>query len=297
MRRLLFAAIAILTVSAGTAYAGANSFGEMVSIEPSVRANGMADAYTAMQGDVNGIHYNPAHNTESKTAGFIFQHGYAEDSTGGLAVSLPRLMGEYSMGFSFLYYNTGDMDLFSSDGGQRTVTGQKDYLATASLSRKFGVYSLGANLKYAHTSLFETASDSTLLFDLGAIADYQLLRLGFAMQNLGGKMKLGTEEEHVPSNWRLGASKEISAGVMDITGAFDIVKRENEPAYVRVGAEFVYDKLLAMRTGYEFQNSLSADNTLRFGCGFIFNKITLDYALVPYQNLGTTHRFALAYKF
>ena len=297
MRLLLSVLSAALFLFPQLAFAGANSFAEITAAEPSVRANGMADAYTAASDDPYGVYYNPALTSENKAVAFAFQRGYADDSTGVLALALPRLVGGFSLGLSFLYYNTGKMDLFTSGGSKRAVIGEKDHLGMVSLSRRFGVYSFGANMKLARIALFETASDSTGLLDLGFLADYPLVRLGFAVQNLGGKMKLGTEEERVASNWRLGLSRLFSFGAVDITGAADMVKRENEPAYFRAGSEFVYGKTVALRAGYEFQNSLSADNNLRFGCGFLLKSMTLDYAMVSYQNLGATHRFALSYKF
>ena len=297
MRPLISALSAALLLFPQFAFAGANSFAEITAAEPSVRANGMADAYTAASDDPYGVYYNPALTSENKAVAFAFQRGYADDSTGALALSLPRLVGGLSLGLSFLYYNTGEMDLFTSGGSKRAVIGEKDYVGMLSLSRRFGLYSFGANMKLARIALFETASDSSGLLDLGFLADYPLVRFGFAVQNLGGKMKLGTEEERVASNWRLGLSRLFSFGAVDITGAADMVKRENEPAYFRAGSEFVYGKTVALRAGYEFQNSLSADNNLRFGCGFLLKSMTLDYAMVSYQNLGATHRFALSYKF
>jgi len=82
-----------------------------------------------------------------------------------------------------------------------------------------------------------------------------------------------------------------------VNAALDYVRYRNEPGYVRLGSEFVYRKLVAFRLGYEFQNKLSAANTLLYGIGVTLKSWNLDYALVPFQTLGPTHRFSLTYKF
>ncbi|NLO92482.1 MAG: PorV/PorQ family protein [Elusimicrobia bacterium] len=302
MTRPALAALALLLLFPSQAFCGATSFGEIFAAEPSVRANGMADAYAAAgAGDVWGSCYNPAHSASRNTAAFMYQRGYADDSTGALAFSLPRLVGGFNLGLSLLYYNSGEMDLFTSAGSHRSVIGEKDYVASAALSRSFGgYYSAGAALKLGHTALFEDASASATLLDLGIAADFPLLRIGAAVQNLGGNMKLGSEDEHIPSNWRIGASRSFGRGglgAMSFTLASELYRRQYEPAYVRFGAEIGYSEMLALRLGYELRNSVASANTLRFGAGFIFRSMTLDYAMVPYQDLGATHRVSVAWRF
>lgn len=295
--RYLNALLAALLFTPSLALAGASSLGEILGTEPSVRANGMGDAYTAVDGDVFGSYYNPATSARTNTAGLMFQRGYAEDSTGMAAISLPKGWGGFNLGASLLYYTAGDMDLVTNGGITKTVTSEKDYVGTVNLSRKIGLVSVGANAKLLHSALFDQTNDTTMVFDFGALADLGYVQLGAAVQNLWGDIKLGSEAEHLPSTWRMGASRVFALPSSDITGAADVVKREGEPAYVRLGAEFLYNKLLALRAGYEFKNSLADDNTIRFGCGLAMKAISFDYALVPYKSLGTTHRFSVAYHF
>lgn len=278
-------------------WCGASSFGEFAGVEPSARAAGMGNAYTAAAGDVMGMFYNPAQATDAQTAGAMFQRGYADDSTGLLALTLPKPAPGCSMGVSLLYYTAGDIDLYNSAGVKNTVSAEKDYLAAFNLSRQFGEkYRVGANIKAAHVDLFDAANADTLLFDAGLLAKYRLADLGFAVQNLGGSMKLGSETETVPVTLRLGASRGWTSGKCGFTTALDVVKISHAPAYVRVGGEYVYDKLLALRAGYEFKNTLSAANSLQFGFGLMLKAWSFDYALIPYENAGTVHRFAASLK-
>jgi len=64
-----------------------------------------------------------------------------------------------------------------------------------------------------------------------------------------------------------------------------------------VGGEFIYNKSLSFRLGYRFRNKMADADTLLYGLGYTYRNWTADYALVPYLNLGSTHRLSLEYKF
>lgn len=293
MRRLFI--VGILLAFVRPAYCGASSFGEIMAAEPSVRAAGMGNAYTGMTpGDVYGMHYNPASYVTDTTIGLGFERGYSEDSTMSLAFGMPKVWEGVSVGASLLYYNAGDITMFSSNGQEKTINGERDYLGTLNVSRAWGPYSAGVNVKMARTTLFEEKSASAFMGDFGALAAFEYFRLGVALQNIGGRMKLGDETETVPTTLRAGVSRLFEKDQLAGTLAFDWVKPQFESAYYRAGGELLYDNLLALRAGYESKNSLSQENQFKCGCGFKWNNFSLDYALVPYKTLGSTHHFALA---
>lgn len=287
---------AVVCLGATLSHGGATSLGESASAAPSVRANAMGDAYTAASGDVFGAYYNPAH-ASPKAAGFNFTRGYAEDSTGVMALTLPDAAGGFNLGFSFLYYTAGKMDLYGPAGRIGEVNAQRDYMGLVNLSRSFGPLSVGANAKVLRTELFESNRGSAFLCDFGAQLKTPLVDLGAAVQNLGSRITIGSEAETIPRNIRLGAYRSFRLPVADLNAAVDLVKTDGEKTSAAAAGEFVVLKTLALRTGYEFRNALSGANNLRFGFGVSLSAFTLDYALVPYRDLGSTHRFALTYNF
>lgn len=296
MNRLLLA-LGILPLAAASGFCGASSFGELMQTEPSVRAAAMANAYTAEDGDVLGSYYNPAQSVESRTLGAMFQRGYADDSTGAFAYSVPKIYKGINIGAALLYYNAGDIDLYTDDGSMLTMNAEKDWMGTLNFSRQFGEHiSAGANVKLAHESLFDTTSDSTFLFDMGVLAKYPLMNVGFAWQNLGGAMTLGDQKEVVPSTWRLGAARAFTRGQDVISASCDLVHNQDTSANVRMGGEYLYRGMAAFRAGYEFSNGTDDATTLNFGFGLMFKGWSFDYAMVPYRTLGTTHRFGISYK-
>jgi len=290
--------LAVLTAGLlpAAGYCGATSLGETASMRASVRANGMGDAYTAAGDDLFGSYYNPA-QTAPKSAGLVFSRGYAEDSTGLMSVYFPKALGGLNIGLSFLYYSAGDMDLYGSGGKIGTVNAERDVMGTLNVSREFGLFSAGANAKVLRTTLFEETSAAAFLCDFGVKAKLGWFDAGASVQNLGEEMTLGNEDERIPRTVRAGLYRGCGGDKTAVNLAADVVKTENEKTYFAGGVEFVYNKMLALRTGYEFQNTLSEANMLRFGFGVKVKDFSLDYALVPYKDLGSTHRFGVVYAF
>lgn len=294
---LLAQLMSLTFLASSAAFSGTTSLGETAGIEPSPRANAMGDAYTATEDDVFGAYYNPAHISRNTSAGFTYWRGYADDSTGVMSVFLPKLLSGFNVGASLLYYTAGSIDLFGPSGKVSTVNAESDYMGMLTVSRELGPLSIGLNGKVLHTRLFETAGASALLFDGGVLWRTPYANFGAALQNVGERMNFGNEDEHIPVTYRAGAYRSFPLNGLTVNGAFDLLKTQDEPIYTRFGVELGYLNMFFLRTGYEFQNSLSKANELRFGAGFALSKFTFDYALVPYQNLGATHRFSLVYKF
>jgi hypothetical protein len=55
--------------------------------------------------------------------------------------------------------------------------------------------------------------------------------------------------------------------------------------------------MVALRTGYQFGRNTGAGSGFSVGMGLTFSNLGLDYAFVPYGDLGDTHRISLGYKF
>lgn len=281
-------------------YCGASSFGELADAEISVRANGMANACVAKDGDVFGVYYNPAITTDGRQLGMIFQRGYSDDSTGGIAISFPKFAcSRISAGISALYYTASAIDLYTTDNVLKRVDAEKDYLVTASLSSTFGMVSVGGSAKLLNTRLFDAVQGTALMCDAGIIVRNRPLTIGFAVQNMGGRMMLGDEAESVPVTYRAGVSRDFIVVGLKTNGAVDCVKTGEELPCARIGLEFMNNTSIAFRAGYEYDRGRSLSNIdgICVGISIPFDVITVDYAFVPYQLLGDTHRISVIYHY
>jgi len=106
-------------------------------------------------------------------------------------------------------------------------------------------------------------------------------------QNLGSK--LGADP--LPLTFKLG----VAARLKHLTLALDIAKPQDNEIYYCLGAEWWLRNALALRAGYK--TNQDAGEGITAGIGLKVGKMSLDYAYVPYGELGNTHRISWKMKF
>jgi hypothetical protein len=102
-----------------------------------------------------------------------------------------------------------------------------------------------------------------------------------------------------PATYRIGASRDFIVAGLKTNSAIDFIKTGEELPCARIGIEFMSDGSLAFRAGYEYDwgRTPSGIDGICMGISFPFDAITVDYAFVPYQLLGGTHRVSLIYHY
>ena len=260
---------------------------DVALIEPSVKANGMANAFTANNQDVFGFYYNPAQSSDTVQIGATYQKGYMEDNTGVIAAKIPTKV--IDMGVSLYYYNTGDLD----SGAQ----GATDMMVLLNLSRKiFGPLSLGVNGKYLHSSLFGDLTASTMMYDAGALLEFKYFNMGASVANINGSLNYGVEDEEIPTVTRVGILLHSDKdSVIGVAAGVDYVKVSSE-AFIRAGGEVSFSNMVAGRGGYEYGDK--GNNGFSMGIGLLLGQLQLDYAFTVYNQLKeNVHKIGLIYKF
>lgn len=131
------------------------------------------------------------------------------------------------------------------------------------------------------------------------------LRFGFVAQNLGV-----TSDQLMPINFRVGAGyvvQDLFSATGRGTVGMDVMVPIDNDVKVSVGAEYANispNTEFAVRVGYKIGNEIRDLDSLAgmtAGAGFAIVggliKYQVDYAFVPYGDLGTTHRAALTLSF
>jgi len=298
MNRLFLSVVcaaAALAAFATAGNCGASSFAEILAAEPSVRANGMGNAYTAANNDVFGAYYNPAQTIDAERISFVYQRGYADDNTEGIGIALP--LGNFKLGLSTLYYDAGSMNLYNTNGFIASVNAERDYVGLVSLAYKTGNLSLGVNGKYVSERLFEAVSGSGFTGALGARLELPDFTLGVAAQNISGGLQLGSQTESFRRTLRAGAYRTFDFDTLSLSAAFDVVRTDDEKSYERFGGEVFILKTIALRGGYEFGGVSGQSGGMSFGFGAKLGTLTVDYALVPNSDLGSTHKAGVTMDF
>ncbi len=95
----------------------------------------------------------------------------------------------------------------------------------------------------------------------------------------------------LPLTFKVGAASELKA----LTLAVDVAKPQDNEIYYCLGAEWWLRNALASRLGYRTNQDIGQGLTT--GIGYKFGRICLDYAYVPYGDLGDTHIISLGMTF
>jgi hypothetical protein len=157
--------------------------------------------------------------------------------------------------------------------------------------------SLGAGLQGAETNL---VGESSWVFapDLGILfKPNERLRLGAAFDDIEVNPSPGT----AGTVFHLGASLEIpldptSRLLTALTGTLDPSTFNG----LEAGMEYGLQKALFLRAGYQMpleDTGVSGLTGFTAGVGFEFSGLKLDYAYLPYGELGASHRLSLGYWF
>jgi hypothetical protein len=126
---------------------------------------------------------------------------------------------------------------------------------------------------------------------------------GLSASNLGVQLS-GLSPEHkdpLPIILRAGVSHRTME--LPLTVALEAVYPTDNDVYGSLGLEIHPNIPIALRAGYSsygqnYKTGGSKDNTagFSFGAGFKLAKVAIDYAFLPYADLGSLHRIGFAYR-
>ena len=300
VRRSVIISAFLLGVLANSLWAkGVATSGAITLQHPlGARACGLAEAYTAVEGEINVLHYNPAGliSLPGRQASFSYQRGLADDNFCSLLYAQPTRLGVFAGAFS--YYTVGDIELIDLDGNEWTVKAKQDYVIVAGFASEFlEKCPMGINLKVISSRVVEAESATAFAVDFGALYHPPLegLAIGLAIQNFGTKLKFIEEGDPLPLTIRLGSAYRRSFGNQQIMLSVDfpylIYEQKINPA---IGFEYNWRKMIQGRVGYKFN---SDDTGLVFGLGFSYQKYIIDYAFGLANKLENLHRISLGVRF
>ena len=116
--------------------------------------------------------------------------------------------------------------------------------------------------------------------------------IGVSLNNLGSKFG----EAELPSEIKAGIAYRLLKDRLTLGAGLD----SGEKTRLHLGAEYLLFDRFAIRGGLEAnegRKELDEGTGLSLGLGVNFNRFRLDYAMVPYGDLGNTHRVSLAANF
>lgn len=165
-----------------------------------------------MDRDVAMGYSNPALLNDSihKTVSFTYQPFFADIKKTTLfgAYALKDRMGMVSVGIN--YFSYGKIDQIDASGNATgAVFSPNEYAIVLGYAKSQGPFSMGANLKYVHSSI-ETYNASAVMVDFGTLYKHptQQLTVGLVFKNVGFNLNnyVKGQSVNLPFDIQLGAT-------------------------------------------------------------------------------------------
>ncbi len=287
---------------AGSANAGAGSTtANFLKIGTGARGAAMGDAHVALTDDVNSLYWNPAGLSAMRYQEVTFMHYDLVESIryNQAAYARPSAYGTFAGGVNILDY--GNIKGYDSGGVQASDVNAKNMLFTGSWGKRFMEKSPlagGVNVKYLSSDLAGYKASGAMV-DLGLLYPIESgklrgLRLGANLRNVGPSIKYDQTGSPLPRQFVLGAGFLALGGNLAVD--LDMISPKGENAYVATGLEYALFQILRLRVGYNGATNF-VGNGITYGMGLRFTQWNIDYAFVPFGDLGNTNRISVGVRF
>jgi len=286
-----------LSLAAGTSSAN------FLKISVGPRASAMGEAFSALADDATAIYHNPAGLAQLKMGELYLMHNQWFEGISQEYLALVFLGDRDAFALSVNYLSSGEIErrssateepegIFSSSDGALTLSYAR-YLTQS--------FSFGLNLKGIRGQI-DNYEATGYAADIGFLYTFSKVNLALVVQNLGTEMKFKEEAFSLPLTYKAGLALKL---LPDAILALEVRKEQDTDGLsYHAGAEVYLFNTLALRAGYnskiadtELGETTSLSNGLTVGAGLKLGKLNLDYAFVPYGELGNTQRISLGIKF
>lgn len=275
-------------LSCGNAYGIGETGAQFLKIGVGARACAMGEAFTGIADDPSAIYWNPAGISQMNSIQITAMQNFwlLDMSYQYLAVTFPSGFG--SFGAAIGYSSSGEIPKYENFQKVGEYSAY-DLVGAIAYAKNIGeMVSSGISLKVIQHKI-EEENATGFAVDLGLLYEANFLqgmKFGFAIQNLGTKVKFIEKEEPLPSDVKGG----IAYTTGPLTFAGDLNKPKDNDLQANIGAEFLVREILAIRGGYNSANSYSA------GIGLTYRRLWFDYAFVPYKDIDNSHRISVSLK-
>jgi len=270
---------------------------DFLKIGVGARPSAIGGAYTAVSGDAWGMLWNPAGLACLDRSEIALMHiewfqgidyefaGYAQPVESGLA-----------FGAGITYVDLGSIERTTWDHTDGSLGSFRSCDTMVSLAAGYQLspaVSAGGGFKFISEKIDSRTAMAGAL-DVGAIySPVEHISFAVAVQNLGTKIKFYSDGADLPLNFSFGTAVRLLNN--DMVVVLDLNKGLDTKLRFGVGAEYRAFNIIALRAGYNSRNDL--DTGLTVGTGLRIQDFSLDYAFVPFGDLGNTHKLSGSWRF
>jgi hypothetical protein len=308
---------------------GAGS-GNFLLLPVGARGMAMGGAFSAIADDQTALYWNPAGITQIPGAGATYSYtrlfaGMGHNFAGGtFAIS-----DAYKVGISAVTFGSGDIDVTTAfnDKGTGATYSARDLAFGLSLAGQLTEqFSFGVTGKFVSLGIYDLSANG-VAFDFGTLYRPGILglRIAFGVQNLSSPFKytgpglvhsgqvnsqtgqqdpdaqLEANEATLPLTFRASLASDVLEGndmhSLLVAAEFTTTATSNEG--VGIGAEYVWNKTIAARAGYQFGApnafGITAGIGVKYDTGNFYGQ--LDYGIKPHETLGLINQITASIRF
>jgi hypothetical protein len=298
---LLFTASTAGALSLATGGPG-TSGADFLTIGVGARALAMSGAFSAVDtgADANAINWNPGALASVDKANVTASYNslFVDENQGFLGYAAPvKSGGVWAAGVNYLMVSNIQKRAGDTESPDSTFT-NGNYAATLSYARMLGdSLSVGGSLKYVRVDL-DNLKENAMGVDFGILGrtPVENLTAGFTLKNFG--TNIGPDP--LPLTLTGGLAYKAFESKLVLATDADWLATERA-GYLSLGAEYWISPNLAARGGYQFGQGVNELRSslvgMSIGLGLKVSRFTMDYAFLPYGDLGNTHRITLGLRF
>lgn len=270
------------------------------------RPGGMGNAFCAMEDDVNTVLQNPATIATLTQSGVSFLYSdlgpvFDVEGAGNMyhGLLLYGIPGGKRSGLALgVQYEQQGKVPYTTESPEVIASYSlgANYSILLSYARRIGShFILGITPKLVHTQLWEY-EDTGWAGDVGVLYQSRRLNIGLSLNNVGEKMTMedAPQADPLPQNLKLGILYKMFA---EATTSMNIALDVTKPAasgnlQYNTGIEYWYHGILALRGGYLKEGGKVQGFTQ--GLGLRFGNLQIDFANIPWGELGNAQRVSLS---
>lgn len=279
-------------------------------IPSGARGEAMGSANSASAEGAEALFWNPGGlgrlaGTGRAEASVSYNALLESSYAGAMSYARPLANGRSVWATGLVYHSAGEVQGYDRFGNASGSFSPTDLCLAGAYAHKFEALSAGGALKVIRSEI-AGAAGTTFAMDLGVAADRVSaigegpVDLGASLRNFGPGIQVGSASDPLPFAIQMGARWHVSPQMALMLDGFMPV---DDSPYPALGGEFTQPFGAAskgqLRFGYNVKRQRSVDGLtgLTAGGGLDLERFRVDYAWVPFGELGTTHKLTLAFKF
>ncbi len=302
-----------LAVLSSSLYAQSSGL-QLLEVGPTATELSISEATVATPNGSSSMYTNPAllvmQNRPTISLGYTSWIADSDNLFGGINLK----KGNRSIAFSFYTSGISGFEQRNNPGESNGEFSIQYLSISGAYAYDFKILKAGIAGHYLNEEVFPFRANG-YAFNIGLAGELldERLRWGASILNMGEMEKLDQVATELPTSFNVGVSMDVLEFVHGkspnlpilATLMADWVHPMNESildnqnfnpseSYFNLGLSLLVSEVVRVNTGYKTQDNV---RPYSFGLGFITEKVTFNYALIPFNTgFGTVHSIGLQYQ-